>query len=252
MKEKEYIESIHIRKMFNCLDYNIHFPKENVVSILTGPNGCGKTMILNTINELCVNPDFPVKRFNIVLSNGAELNLCKNSRILDRRLRSAEITISPIMISSSNAIITLRSGFYLNALSKFYAKKFPKEKVTDFLNIVNEDTPYKTYLDEDGFLRFKLLNENIDILQLSDGYTSRLTMWYIILFYEEAYNRLLLIDTPETFQHICVQEKFIDNLINVCEKYEMRAIVATHSPNIVNNHADLILDKNGPKYKKSK
>jgi len=249
--DMEYIKSIHIREMFNYLDYNIHFPKENIVSILTGPNGCGKTKILETVHSLCIKPNYPVKRFNIVFSNGAELNICKNPHRIINKI--SKLSVLPIIISPVKMIGKYR-GLYINELTKSLTES-PQEKVEDFINILNEDAVYEAYLSENGQLQFKFkaIDQNIDTLQLSDGYLINVLMWHRILFCEEnAPNKLLLIDMPETLQHICVQEKFIDNLIKVCEKYEMRAIVATHSPNIVNNHADLVLVKNGPKYKKSK
>lgn len=251
MKEKEYIESIHIREMFNWLDYNIHFPKDNIVSILTGPNGCGKTKILETIHALCIAPNYPVKRFNIVFSNGMELNLCKSPRRIRNKI--SKLSVLPIMVSPVKMISKYR-GFYINELSR-YLTETPQEKVEDFLNILNEDAVYEAYLNEYGQLQFKFksFDQNIDTLQLSDGYLINALMWHRIIFCEEnAPNKLLLIDMPETLQHICVQEKFMDNLIKVCEKYEMRAIVATHSPFIVGVHSDLVLDKNGPKNKRMK
>ena len=46
------IHSIKIDKLFEIFDYNISFSKKENVLIITGPNGFGKTMILNIIFNL--------------------------------------------------------------------------------------------------------------------------------------------------------------------------------------------------------
>ena len=51
---------------------------------------------------------------------------------------------------------------------------------------------------------------------------------------------LVLIDEPEISLHIEWQERFIDDLSEICEMNNIQALVATHSPNIINDHTDLI------------
>lgn len=46
------INSIKIEKLFEIFDYNISFINSDNLSIITGPNGFGKTMILNVIYSL--------------------------------------------------------------------------------------------------------------------------------------------------------------------------------------------------------
>lgn len=46
------ILSIHIRGLFELFNYDIVFPEDENVLIITGPNGYGKTMILNIIFNL--------------------------------------------------------------------------------------------------------------------------------------------------------------------------------------------------------
>ena len=45
------INSIKIEKLFEIFDYDISFSTNENVLIITGPNGFGKTMILNIIQK---------------------------------------------------------------------------------------------------------------------------------------------------------------------------------------------------------
>ena len=46
------ITNIKIEKLFGRFDYNINLDQEDDITILTGPNGYGKTTILNIIYNL--------------------------------------------------------------------------------------------------------------------------------------------------------------------------------------------------------
>jgi predicted ATP-binding protein involved in virulence len=46
------IQSIKIEKLFDMFDYDISFQNEENILIITGPNGFGKTKILNIIYSL--------------------------------------------------------------------------------------------------------------------------------------------------------------------------------------------------------
>jgi predicted ATP-binding protein involved in virulence len=46
------IESIDIKNLFEIFNYNIKYPKDENVLIITGPNGFGKTQVLNIIFNL--------------------------------------------------------------------------------------------------------------------------------------------------------------------------------------------------------
>ena len=50
--------------------------------------------------------------------------------------------------------------------------------------------------------------------------------------------------------HISWQEEFINDLLEICRKNSIQAVVSTHSPNIVNGHFDLLVglsDEEGEK-----
>ena len=67
-------------------------------------------------------------------------------------------------------------------------------------------------------------------------------MFYRLIF-NTSINGIVLIDEPEISLHIEWQEDYLDRLIDICQMNGLQAIVATHSPNIVNGHFDLFVDK---------
>ena len=76
--EKIWIRKIQVKKLFGNISYDIDFTENNPISIITAPNGCGKTTILNLVSFI-LNPDYetflvicriPFDEFKCVLSNG--------------------------------------------------------------------------------------------------------------------------------------------------------------------------------------
>ena len=66
-----------------------------------------------------------------------------------------------------------------------------------------------------------------------------------IMFYELIFNAdrtsVFLIDEPEISLHVAWQMEFIDILERICKLNGTQAIIATHSPDIVNGHDDLLI-----------
>lgn len=84
--------------------------------------------------------------------------------------------------------------------------------------------------------------QTLDLLKLSSGERHDFIMFYDLIFQTKK-NALVLIDEPEISLHIEWQESFLDRLIEICKMNDLHAIIATHSPNIVNSHYDCIVDK---------
>lgn len=75
---------------------------------------------------------------------------------------------------------------------------------------------------------------------LSSGEKNDFIMFYKLIF--ESHDCLVLIDEPEISLHIEWQERYIRDLSEICEMNNLQALVATHSPNIIYDHTDLIAD----------
>ena len=77
------IKSLKIEKLFGCFDYDIDF-KDNNITIITGPNGYGKTKCLNIIDAIFnkkfsffINLDFV--KISLALNNEQILHINKDT-----------------------------------------------------------------------------------------------------------------------------------------------------------------------------
>lgn len=89
---------------------------------------------------------------------------------------------------------------------------------------------------------------SFNVEKLSSGEKNDLVIFYNLLFEIDS-NDLLIVDEPEISQHIELQELFIDELIDIVSRYNrsenssLQAIVATHSPHVLNGHYNLLINK---------
>ena len=129
-----------------------------------------------------------------------------------------------------------------------------KDTTTPLLNIYNKLHLFKQILDERNAITGKKLmfkregitlsskGMEIDLDSLSSGEKHDFIMFFNLLFNCQD-GGLVLIDEPEISLHIQWQETYLDRLIAICKMNDLQAIVATHSPNIVSTHYDLLVDK---------
>lgn len=82
--------------------------------------------------------------------------------------------------------------------------------------------------------------EYIDIpsSKLSSGEQNELILFYKLIF-EAKENDLYLIDEPELSLHISWQNKFIHDLKDVTKMNKVTIVIATHSPDIIDDNWDL-------------
>ncbi len=118
------------------------------------------------------------------------------------------------------------------------------QKMDLFTQIVNDRLMFKKVsisrtngfdvVDSDSKAELKLS-------QLSSGEKQEIVLFYDLIFNTKA-DLMLLLDEPEISLHISWQKKFLDDLLKVSSVIPMHAIVATHSPQIINNHWDIQID----------
>lgn len=83
----------------------------------------------------------------------------------------------------------------------------------------------------------------IPLDRLSSGEKNKLCLYYELIFCCSR-NSIILIDEPEISLHIDWQEEYIKYLIEICRMNNLQAIVATHSPSIVQDHPELMIEIN--------
>ncbi len=122
-------------------------------------------------------------------------------------------------------------------------------KINLFKSIIEEQFDNKSLtIDRDvGFVinvfspKNPKLKKTIDTTKLSSG-----EQHLIVLFYELIFNTkeksLILIDEPEISLHVAWQMDFFDNLYKVAELHDLHFLIATHSPQIINDKWHCTID----------
>lgn len=118
-------------------------------------------------------------------------------------------------------------------------------KLDLFTDIVNSRLSFKEIKisRENGLIVIETDNDkkDLNLFQLSSGEKQEIVLFYELIF-EVSNNALLLIDEPEISLHISWQKKFMDDLLRIVNYKGIKVIVATHSPQIINNHWDINID----------
>ncbi|AKB81796.1 hypothetical protein MSBR3_1218 [Methanosarcina barkeri 3] len=116
-------------------------------------------------------------------------------------------------------------------------------KMSLFKEIINKQFSNKSIevKKSKGFV-FKFKNGKVLTPEkLSSGEQHEVIINYELLFKTEE-NSIILIDEPEISLHIMWQEEIIKNLLRIAELNKLNIIVATHSPQIIDDRWDLTVD----------
>lgn len=88
---------------------------------------------------------------------------------------------------------------------------------------------------ENGLSIFTADDKEINVNMLSSGEKNELIMLYHFIF-DVKDNSILLIDEPEISLHVAWQLNFLEDINKIAEIKHMQIILATHSPQIINNN----------------
>lgn len=122
-------------------------------------------------------------------------------------------------------------------------------KLKLFMEIINGKTSFSNktmYIDNEKGVVFEPIKSNsgmthsIPLEKLSSGEKHDFIMFYELIFNSDRAS-VFLIDEPEISLHVAWQMEFIDVLNQICGLNGAQAIIATHSPDIVNGHDDLLI-----------
>ncbi|WP_133513070.1 AAA family ATPase [Candidatus Thiosymbion oneisti] len=74
------VSSIQVEGLFDLYDHQVDLKPDDRVTILHGPNGVGKTMLLRMVNDLLIGRynlflQIPFRRFTLIFTDGSEIEL---------------------------------------------------------------------------------------------------------------------------------------------------------------------------------
>lgn len=118
-------------------------------------------------------------------------------------------------------------------------------KLDRFTSIINRRLAFKQLrVNREKGLFIVSLDDGRTIIQLQDlssGEKQEILLFYNLIFESESCN-FLLIDEPEISLHVLWQRYFVDDLEKVIQEDNINVIIATHSPQIINNRWDYTID----------
>ena len=119
------------------------------------------------------------------------------------------------------------------------------DKVSTFRRIANSRFRHKRVaVSAKGLTVATSDGAALDLEKLSSGEQHQLVMLYELLF-QAAGNSLILIDEPELSFHVAWQAQFVNDLEETAKLSNFRAIIATHSPEIIGDRWDLTVELDG-------
>lgn len=100
----------------------------------------------------------------------------------------------------------------------------------------------KVKIDSEKGFTFETNNgKPLKLTQLSSGEQHQIVLLYELIFNVED-NALVLIDEPEISLHVAWQKEFLNDLKMIVEIQDMSVIIATHSPQIIDNRWELTVN----------
>ncbi len=121
-------------------------------------------------------------------------------------------------------------------------------KIDLLKRIINKRFLYKdmTISRQDGFVFTTSKGTNLPLENLSSGEQHELVLFYELLF-KIAPGSLVLIDEPEISLHVVWQQQFLEDVQEITRITGIDILMATHSPDVINNHWDLTIQLEGPR-----
>lgn len=115
-------------------------------------------------------------------------------------------------------------------------------KINLFKEIINEHFSFKhiEINSKSGIEAIDELDgERVPLSELSSGEQHELVLIYDLLFRVED-DSVILIDEPELSLHVAWQKRFISDLQKILEIRRLQVIIATHSPQVINDKWNLV------------
>jgi energy-coupling factor transporter ATP-binding protein EcfA2 len=173
----------------------------------------------------------------------------KRLRVVDAGLLTKEPYEPPIVDpqgqvdESTKGILSLYAEDVENKLSVFDEMT---ARIDLFKELVNKRFSFKQLnVERDrGFVLSSRTGDQLFPIDLSSGEQHELVLLYELLF-RTPQNALVLIDEPELSLHVAWQVEFLKDLERVIKLSCFDVILATHSPQIINNRWDLTVELQG-------
>jgi len=173
----------------------------------------------------------------------------KRRRLMESGLLSRDEEAIPSPEAPNSAIDQILNAYLQDVESKLAVFDTLLERIEVLKRIVDAHLEYKKMVisQQFGFQFRTTYGKHSRILptSLSSGEQHILILFYDLLF-NDAKSSLILIDEPEISLHVDWQLSFLSDLQKIISIVPHDIVLATHSPQIVNNHWELTVPLNRP------
>ena len=117
------------------------------------------------------------------------------------------------------------------------------QKCNLFVDILNQKrfTNKQIHITKDSGIIAKHGDKQIDLGSLSNGEQNQLIMLFELIFRGDD-NKVILIDEPELGLHVAWQMEFLDDLRSILAINRMMSVICTHSPQIIKDSWECVID----------
>lgn len=127
-----------------------------------------------------------------------------------------------------------------DSTEKLKAFEVLANKINMLCHLINKRFSYKVMEVnvKEGFVFRVPTHEKLRADKLSSGEQNELVLMFMLLF-KAPPKSLILMDEPEISLHIAWQQSFLEDMACLSNLSDIRMIIATHSPDIINGRWDL-------------
>lgn len=162
-----------------------------------------------------------------------------------RQLGLIEEKLAPLegldQLESNQVKLAAMSVYVTDMKAKLKVLEYLAQRVSLLLGQINEKfTNKKLLINAQHELAIETSNgDEIPVSALSSGEQHQIVLAYDLLFRIEP-NSLVMIDEPELSLHVNWQERFLSDLESVIHIANFDALIATHSPYIINGRNEIV------------
>jgi len=175
--------------------------------------------------------------------------------LLDKEEENSDFQIQPQVIDIDINTKNILSVYVEDVGKKLDVFNEIASKIDLLRKIISSKFAYSykemSFSKEKGFV-FKTLHhspssttQTLSPTDLSSGEQHELVLLYELLFKVQP-NSLVLIDEPELSLHVGWQAQFLKDLQEITQLAELDVLMATHSPDIIQDRWDLTVELKGP------
>lgn len=244
-----------VTKLFGVHNYKFAIPQNRRITFLTGPNGWGKTTILNALWGISAKwsgympPVFEKLSYKDarieleahredmrgdVVINGVDGDAWENEEAGDNG--AAAFPMKLMTFPCENAEENAVEGFdeMLTSLAEDAENPYNTKRLEILRDIVEKYIEDKTFdpVKGKGAFASRTTGRVIDTWWLSTGERNLVTIFAETIMAPQR--ALVLIDNPETCMHIIWQSMLAEDLERCLQLIDGHVILATHSPEIIN------------------